>query len=100
MQTWASIEHGLWYARSAEFLQQPVMELLRWLRTIGDTVFLIGTGALAYFVIGLITGWSYVTSQAGKRCGMIRRCGPAARQWAAAGFPGYSRKITRQGEIP
>lgn len=59
MQTWASIEHGLWYARSAEFLQQPVMEMLRWLRTIGDTVFLIGVGALAYFVIGLITGWSY-----------------------------------------
>ncbi|WP_419656080.1 hypothetical protein [Desulfosarcina variabilis] len=59
MQTWASIEHGLWYARSAEFLQQPIMEALRWLRTIGDTVFLIGVGALAYFVIGLITGWSY-----------------------------------------
>ncbi len=59
MQTWASIEHGLWYARSAEFLQQPVMETLRWLRTIGDTVFLIGVGALAYFVIGLIAGWSY-----------------------------------------
>ena len=59
MQTWASIEHGLWYARSAEFLQQPVMETLRWLRTIGDTVFLIGVAALAYFVVGLITGWSY-----------------------------------------
>ncbi len=59
MQTWASVEHGLWYARSADFLQQPVMEVLRWLRTIGDTVFLIGVGALAYFVIGLVTGWSY-----------------------------------------
>ena len=59
MQTWASIEHGLWYARSAEFLQQPVMENLRWLRTIGDTVFLVGVGALAWFVVGLITGWSY-----------------------------------------
>ncbi|GAB6909518.1 nitric-oxide reductase large subunit [Desulfosarcina cetonica] len=59
MQTWASIEHGLWYARSAEFLQQPIMETLRWLRMIGDTVFLVGVGALAYFVIGLITGWSY-----------------------------------------
>lgn len=62
MQTWASIEHGLWYARSAEFLQQPVMEVLRWLRLIGDTVFLIGVGALAYFVIGLIKGWSYQKS--------------------------------------
>jgi nitric oxide reductase subunit B len=35
------------------------MEVLRWLRTIGDTVFLVGVGALAYFVTGLITGWSY-----------------------------------------
>ena len=63
MQTWASIEHGLWYARSAEYLQQPFMEVLRWLRTIGDTVFLMGVGALAYFVIGLITGWSYQKSE-------------------------------------
>ncbi len=63
MQTWASIEHGLWYARSAEFLQQPIMHTLRWLRMIGDTVFLVGTGALAYFVIGLVTGWSYVQTR-------------------------------------
>jgi len=67
MQAWASVEHGLWYARSAEFLQQPMMEVLRWLRTIGDTIFLIGVGALAYFVIGLITGWSYETSDDGRR---------------------------------
>ena len=25
-QTWASFEHGMWYARSAEFLQTPVLE--------------------------------------------------------------------------
>ena len=24
LQTWASVEHGYWYARSAEFLQQPL----------------------------------------------------------------------------
>ena len=60
MQTVVSIEHGLWYARSAEFLQQPVMETLRWLRMIGDTVFIIGVAALAWFVLGLKTGWSYV----------------------------------------
>jgi nitric oxide reductase subunit B len=63
MQTWASIEHGLWYARGADFMQQPIMETLRWLRTIGDTIFLIGTGALAYFVAGLFTGWSYARSE-------------------------------------
>jgi nitric oxide reductase subunit B len=59
MQTIASIERGLWYARSAEFLQQPVMETLRWMRMIGDTVFIVGVGALAWFIIGLKTGWSY-----------------------------------------
>jgi len=70
MQTWASIEHGLWYARSAEYLQQPFMEVLRWLRTIGDTIFLIGVGALAYFVIGLITGWSYEKAEKGRKEGL------------------------------
>jgi len=57
-QTWASVEHGLWYARSAEFLQQPWMETLRWLRIVGDTIFLGGTAAFVYFMLGLWTGWS------------------------------------------
>jgi nitric oxide reductase subunit B len=35
------------------------MGTLRWLRIIGDTIFMIGTGALAYFMLGLWTGWSY-----------------------------------------
>ncbi|MBW1753106.1 MAG: hypothetical protein JRJ46_08370 [Deltaproteobacteria bacterium] len=26
---------------------------------IGDTIFLVGVGALAWFVVGLKTGWSY-----------------------------------------
>src|SRR5690606_40119397 len=38
MQAWASIEHGMWYARSAEFLQTDLMQTLRWLRVIGDTI--------------------------------------------------------------
>jgi nitric oxide reductase subunit B len=50
MQTWASVEHGYWFARSAEFLQTPVMEVLRWLRVPGDTLFAIGVFALAWFV--------------------------------------------------
>jgi nitric oxide reductase subunit B len=59
-QTWASVDHGLWYARSAEFLQLPAIVTLRWLRIVGDTIFLGGVAALAWFVIGLKTGWSYV----------------------------------------
>ncbi len=58
MQTIASIEHGMWYARSAEFMQDPMMNTFRWLRVIGDTVFAAGTLALGWFVIGLKTGWS------------------------------------------
>jgi nitric oxide reductase subunit B len=59
MQTIASIDQGLWYARSDTFLQQPVVETLRWLRIVGDSVFLIGVGALVWFVVGLRTGWSF-----------------------------------------
>jgi nitric oxide reductase subunit B len=58
MQTWASVEHGMWYARSAEFLQADVVGTLRWLRVIGDTIFASGIVALAWFVLGLVTGWS------------------------------------------
>ena len=58
-QTWASVEHGMWYARSAEFLQTPVLEVFRWLRSIGDTIFAVGILALGWFVIGLSGGWSW-----------------------------------------
>jgi len=58
MQTWASVEHRYWYARSPEFLQTRVIETFRWLRVIGDTVFAAGAIALAAFVIGLRTGGS------------------------------------------
>ena len=57
-QTWASFEHGMWYARSAEFLQTPVLEVFRWLRSIGDTIFAVGILAFGWFVIGLSAGWS------------------------------------------
>jgi nitric oxide reductase subunit B len=57
-QTVASVKHGLWYARSAEFLETPVMQTLRWLRVIGDTIFAIGALYLGWFVFGLKWGWS------------------------------------------
>jgi nitric oxide reductase subunit B len=63
-QTWASVDTGLWYARSAEFLQQPILEQLRWLRIVGDTVFLTGVASLAWFMLGLWTGWSYAPAHA------------------------------------
>lgn len=59
LQTWAAVEHGTWYARSAEFLQTGVMDTLRWLRVIGDTIFAIGVLALGWFVLGLVTGHAF-----------------------------------------
>jgi nitric oxide reductase subunit B len=58
LQTQAAIEQGTWWARSAEFLQTPLMGTLRWLRAPGDTVFALGAVFLAWFVVGLKTGWS------------------------------------------
>lgn len=57
-QTVASVQEGLWYARSAEFMQQPYIITFKWLRVIGDTIFALGTVALAWFVFGLKGGWS------------------------------------------
>jgi nitric oxide reductase subunit B len=50
MQTWAAVGHGYWYARSAEFLQTPLMDTLRWLRVPGDTLFALGAVALVLFI--------------------------------------------------
>ena len=50
MQTWASVKYGYWYARSAGFLQTPLMENLRWSRMFGDTIFAVGAVTLVYFV--------------------------------------------------
>lgn len=41
-QAYASMSEGLWYARSEEFLQQDFLETLRWVRTFGDVVFIVG----------------------------------------------------------
>jgi nitric oxide reductase subunit B len=75
LQTWASVEHGYWYARSPEFLQTPLLNTLRWLRVPGDTVFAVGMLALALFVAGqamrphetMIEGGAYHESETGER---------------------------------
>jgi len=56
MQVYAAVTHGFWYARSAEFLQQPLMQTLVWLRVPGDVVFAVGAGMLALFVARLFVG--------------------------------------------
>jgi nitric oxide reductase subunit B len=56
LQTWASVEHGYWYARSGDFLGTPLMQTLRWLRVPGDTVFALGAFALVIFVATIRAG--------------------------------------------
>ena len=53
LQLIAALDHGYWYARSAEFMQQPIVEMLVWMRVPGDTIFSIGAVALAWFVLRL-----------------------------------------------
>jgi nitric oxide reductase subunit B len=56
MQLLAAIDHGYWYARSAEFMQQPIVEFLVWMRVPGDTIFSIGAVTLTWFVFRLWVG--------------------------------------------
>ena len=58
LQTVAAVQHGLWYARSAEFMQQDLIQTLRWLRVIGDVIFSLGMVGIGVFIAGLTTGWS------------------------------------------
>nr|WP_315596855.1 nitric-oxide reductase large subunit [uncultured Cupriavidus sp.] len=56
IQALASISEGLWYARSEAFVQQPLLQTLRWVRTFGDIVFLVGALTFAWqVVLGLFT---------------------------------------------
>jgi len=56
LQFHASVSEGLWYARSEAFMQQDLLQTLRWVRTFGDVVFIVGALAVAWqVVIGLYT---------------------------------------------
>jgi nitric oxide reductase subunit B len=39
LQTMACIDHGLWWARSSDFLYQPLLMTLKWMRMPGDIIF-------------------------------------------------------------
>lgn len=53
-QAWASVERGMWFARSPEIVHSKVMETLVWLRVPGDIVFAVGVLMLACYAIGLL----------------------------------------------
>ena len=72
LQLLAAIEHGYYYARSAEFMQQPIVDLLVWMRVPGDTIFSVGAFALAWFVLRLWVAPKHDTSLTGETEGTDR----------------------------
>ena len=51
IQFYASATEGMWYARGEEFMQQSILQTLRWIRTFGDVVFIVGAFAVAWQVV-------------------------------------------------
>jgi len=78
LQTVAAVDRGTWWARSAEFLQTPLMDTLRWLRAPGDVVFAVGIAAVAWFVVGLKTGWSVQPGRAADKAPLPSAAGALA----------------------
>lgn len=56
VQAFASIEHGMWYARSPAVLHSPLVQTLVWMRVPGDVVFGAGAVTLAIFAARLVIG--------------------------------------------
>ena len=54
MQTYESISVGYWSARSSEFMQTDLMQTLRWMRMVGDTIFALGAVVFCYFALDLM----------------------------------------------
>lgn len=50
-------------------MQTDLMDRLRWLRVVGDTIFAVGIIGLGWFVLGLKTGWSVIPEGVAERAG-------------------------------
>ena len=53
-QAWASVDQGMWFARSPAVVHSGVMEALVWLRVPGDIVFAVGAVLLALYALRLL----------------------------------------------
>ena len=51
IQAYTSITKGYTYARDAELLYSPVVQTLKWLRSVGDIVFSVGIVYFCWFVV-------------------------------------------------
>jgi len=79
MQTYQSVSVGYWSARSSEFMQTELMQTLRWLRMIGDTIFALGAIAFVYFALNLM--WQ----RPDKKAATVAALTPAKPQGEAQG---------------
>ena len=69
----ASVSEGLWYARGEAFMQQPFIQTLRWVRTFGDVVFIVGALAVAWQVVSGLFGSRAPAASAGVYLAESRR---------------------------
>jgi nitric oxide reductase subunit B len=53
LQLRAVLDHGYWFARSAEFMDRPLIHMLVWMRMPGDILFSIGALLISVFVASL-----------------------------------------------
>ncbi|MDO5290210.1 MAG: nitric-oxide reductase large subunit [Pseudomonadota bacterium] len=51
LQLQAALEQGYWYARSAEFMGKPIIDVLVWMRMPGDLIFSAGALLLGWMVM-------------------------------------------------
>jgi nitric oxide reductase subunit B len=51
IQAYASMTHGLWYARGTELMQSDLILKLKWMRVVGDVIFACGSLALAIAIL-------------------------------------------------
>ncbi len=81
LQLSAALEHGYWFARSENFMDQPIVHLLIWMRVPGDTIFSVGALLYAWFVLRLwIAPKRHVAARAGggaasARAALLRKDG-------------------------
>jgi nitric oxide reductase subunit B len=56
MQFYASVSVGTWWARGEAFMKQDILQTLRWMRTFGDVVFIVGGLGVMWQVVSALWG--------------------------------------------
>lgn len=66
LQVLDNVKHGFWHARSDAFWQQDIIQTLGWIRLIPDTLIVIGSAALALFMLKAVLRLKPVEIQEGE----------------------------------